>query len=220
MLLREEIQRQHELVLRLLESGKPTQSDGSTISNFIDALGKMQAFAPKAPDLAGVVDLMRFAKETITSTADSGSWSSVVDNLIKAVPTIIGGMAQMKKSESPNVKELSPQDRVLASEQAELALLKQAIERLKLEQRSGMPSGLVVDWISNHMEDASYRNVAEVLLNRPFENLFRQRRNRKRTVAKLVLRVYTDLRKALIDDQTPDNGSSPNAGAVGIRAKP
>ena len=157
--------------MRLLESGKPTQSDGSTISNFIDALGKMQAFAPKAPDLAGVVDLMRFAKETITSTADSGSWSSVVDNLIKAVPTIIGGMAQMK-TQSPNVKELSPQDRVLASEQAELALLKQAIERLKLEQRSGMPSGLVVDWISNHMEDASYRNVAELLLNRPFENLF------------------------------------------------
>jgi hypothetical protein len=219
MLLREEIQRQHEMVLRLLDGQKQTPQPGPSLSDIIAALGSMRSFIPQPPDitkmLPGLVDFIKLAKETAVGSESSG-WAGTIQSALTLLPSIMGGIASMKtNSGAPSPAGQDPAPRALNPEEAEKKLLSHAIEYLKTEAISGMDPGLVVDWISNHMEQPIYRNMAVILLNRQFETLFQVDKDlEKEPLRSWFLKVYTDLRKVLIDDN-PNSETEIAAGSVG-----
>lgn len=220
VLLREEIQRQHEIVLKLLEGQKQTQQTAPSITDLIGALASMKSLVPQPLDitkmLPGLVDFIKLAKETAGGGPDGSGWAGTIQSAIGMLPTILRGVSAMKASGGGPVPESpGPEETALNSEQAEKKLLSEAIATLKAEAISGMDPGLVVDWISNHMEQPNYRNMAVILLNRQFETLFQVDKDlEKEPLRSWFLRVYTELRKVFIDDN-PNSESNAAAGSVG-----
>jgi len=217
-LLREEIQRQHEMVLRLLESQKGQQNQSPSLHDIVGALASMKSLVPPAPGLdsvlPGLVGLMKFAKEAVSdSSSKESSFGSIVEGALKAIPMIFGGLQNMKgNGGQPATQENQP---VLTQEQAEKQLLGQAIARLKQEAVAGLDPELCVAWISSHQDDAGYRNMAVILLNRQFESLFAVDPDiEKEPLRSWFNRVYTELRKVFIDGNS-DQESDLTAGGMG-----
>jgi len=219
-LLREEIQRQHEMVLRLLESQKAPAAQGPSLVDLVAALGSMKSLVPPAPGLdsilPGLVGLMKFAKEAVTSdSGSSGSFGTIVEGALKAIPLIMGGLSGMKANNGASAEVQGQEPVTLNSEQAEKKMLGQAISRLKDEANGGMDPDLVVAWISSHMEDPGYRNMAVILLNRQFESLFLVDADlEKEPLRTWFKKVYDELRKVMIDDN-PSQEPTVDAGGVG-----
>jgi hypothetical protein len=216
-LMREEIQRQHDMVLKLLET-KGQQNPGPSLHDIVGALASMKSLVPPAPGLdsvlPGLVSLMKFAKEAVSdSSSKESSFGSIVEGALKAIPMIFGGLQNMKgNGGQPATQENQP---VLTQEQAEKQLLGQAIARLKQEAVAGLDPELCVAWISSHQEDVGYRNMAVILLNRQFESLFSVDPDlEKEPLRSWFQRVYTELRKVFIDGNS-DQESDLTAGGVG-----
>jgi len=214
--LQAEIQRQHEMVLRLLEGQKTPAPQGPTLTDIVAALGHMKNLVPAPPGfdsvLPGLVNLMKFAKEAVSdSSPKESSFGSIVEGALKAIPLIFGGLQNMKTNGGqPAVTDQN----VLTQEQGEKQLLTHAIQRLKQEAVAGLDPELVVGWISSHQEDAGYRNMAVILLNRQFETLFQVDSDlEKEPLRSWFKKVYDELRKVFIDDS--DQESDATAGGMG-----
>ena len=217
MILREEIARQHEMVLRLLESQKVSAPSGPTLPEIISAIGSMRALVPAPPDLTavlpGLVGLMKFAKEAV-SPDSGGGFADIVSGALKALPMIMGGIANMRKDASSGAAENS----AINAEQTEKELLAQAVATLKAEAANGTDPDSVVYWISSHMQQPNYRNMAVILLNRQFETLFQVDHDlEKEPLRSWFLKVYTELRKVFVDDNA-DKIPDITAGGVGGEA--
>jgi hypothetical protein len=212
--LQAEIQRQHEMVLRLLEGQKAPAPQGPNLTDIVAALGTMKNLVPQPPGLEsvlpGLVGLMKFAKEAVSdSSSKESSFGSIVESALKAIPMIFGGLQNMKGNGAPAAV---PDQNVLSPEQAEKQLLTQAVQRLKQEAVSGLDPELVVGWISSHQEDVGYRNMAVILLNRQFETLFQVDSDlEKEPLRSWFKKVYDELRKVFIDGDSSQE-SEPIAG--------
>jgi hypothetical protein len=216
LLLRDEIQRQHELVLKLLEGQKQPAQSAPTLTDIVAALATMKNLVPQPPALGdvlpGLTGLMKFAKEAVTEGGSGNSFSSIVEGALKAIPLIFGGIQNMRG----NGNQPEPTGgEVLTPEQAEKQLLGQAIARLKMEAVSGLDPELCVSWIASHQEDPNYRNMAVILLNRQFETLFDVDSDLgKEPLRSWFFKVYTDLRKVFIDGNVNQDADA-SAGGVG-----
>lgn len=207
-LLREQINRQHEMLLQMLQQNQ--KSGGLGDMNILQIMQLVKELQPKQADittiLPNIMDLFKSTMETAKEAAGASDgktdWAGLIGKAIQTLPGVIGGVAAMKQQQPSAYNPPAEQP----MQDAGAALL-QAIASCKPYALKGTDPALIVDWISANMDsaDPTYRQLALAILNMPYEDIQKADRDLEREPLKSWFRkLYDGLRELAGDEQTPE----------------
>jgi hypothetical protein len=171
--LRDALNRQQELLITLLtaQKDKPTGPSVAEIIQLIDGMQSRQAVAPDPSTMfSSISSLFAKAMDLAKDSAGGEDWKvtglRMVGTALDKLPQLIGPLMAVKMNqkqpggETMQPAPVNPDD-----------VLREAIAQLKPRALKGTDPGLIVDWIEDNLDDVGYKNMAIVILNRPFEQI-------------------------------------------------
>jgi hypothetical protein len=211
LLLQEQINRQQDMILRMIEK------NGSQQPNMLEmmrAMAEMQG-NNKQPDISAlltpVLDLfgksMELAKDSVAGSDSKMEWYKIISDAVTKLPAVLASLAprMMKGASMPDATELTP-------EQAAQEMLKQGISWLKAKAIAGKDAELQVELILDNLDDPRFKNLALLLMNQPFESFGAvDPEIMKEPLRTWFKQVYDGLKEAIADEN-----SSAVAGAGGL----
>ena len=219
-ILREQINRQHEMVLKILEQNSKG-NNAPTLPEIMGMVRDMQAMS-KPPDimavLPNILDLFKTSVELARDSAGGGdkgmNWIGLIEKVADKLPAMIGQVGAMRANPSRPGAE---RDAETMQAQADV-LLREALAYLKRKHANGKTSESVCDTILDNMDDASYHNLAVLILNRPFEQIAALDADfGQEPMKSWLLKIYTDLKLGVSNEDSepvtgPGGGASDVAG--------
>lgn len=174
-LLREQVNRQHELVTKMMESLSQRQA-GPGMTEMMAIVEKVSSMVPKQPDISAlIVPVMGLFGKVIEMGKDIGSggaesWKdrlvTLGMNTIEKLPLLLQQIGAARGG-----------DEMIAgngmSEGAALMALKEGIKQLKKKALAGKDPRLWVDVIADNFDDPQYQALALALANSTFEDFGR-----------------------------------------------
>lgn len=168
-LLRENLNRQHEMILKMMEQGNRR----SDISEIAAVFEMVQRAAPKPPDMSAMLGpvmeiltkSMELAKDNAGGTDTKLEMFKLIANGVKDVlPQITGAL--MARKDNGAAPAIVPEPATTPEQ-----VLKQALTVLKDKAVKGKSVETIVDYIADNMEDPANRAMVFSLLNKPFEEI-------------------------------------------------
>lgn len=205
-LLREQINRQHEMLLSMIQqASKAAPTAGPGIVEIITAVREMSALAPKPPDLTtifpGMLDMMKsfmdLAKDSVPGA--ESDWKSgllkVAGNALEKLPLLLGAMKMGKQPNGPESAAAGPADAD--------AMAKAAIDYLKPKALARKNVLVLVDFLADNFDNPEYHQLALVLLNRPFADFEKLDPEIGQEPCKTwFLTLYTELKKVIANESS------------------
>ena len=166
-MLQEQINRQHEMMLQILQAGKSDQP------NMLDLMRVMKELQPpeqKPPDITGLLapimglfeKSMELAQNATAGEDSKMGWFKIISQSIEKLPGMLSMMLPKKNGDQP-MQTIAPE---IAAQQ----MLTQGIAWLKKKALAGKDPDLQVEVIADNLENPEYRNLAVMILNQPFES--------------------------------------------------
>jgi hypothetical protein len=165
--LREQINRQHEMILTILQKNETKQPD---MLEMIRVMKELQPPEQKPPDITGLLapimglfeKSMELAQNASAGEDSKMGWFKIISQSIEKLP----GMLSMMIPKKNGVERME----TVAPEVAAQQMLTQGIAWLKKKALAGKDADLQVEVIADNLEDPNYRNLAVLILNQPFES--------------------------------------------------
>lgn len=177
MILQEQINRQHEMMLKLLEAGqKPQMSMGDIVGMMRD----MQAMAPKPPDMgamiAPVLDLfgktMDMARDSVGGESGKNSWFGLASSAMEKLPLIVGQMAAARGGAPiQNPPETQPDAEGGDMNFIQKRIVAGGISWLKEKAKAGKSIESIADFLLDNIDDRTFGPAAMSIINSPFEDI-------------------------------------------------
>lgn len=218
-ILRESINRQHEMILKMLEQNNAQ----SAMPDMLEMFKAIQVMTPKTPDLSTllptVIDLfgksMELARESSGGEDSKMQWFKLATGALEKLPSLVGAVMRNKTNGGAappgNQAPVVPMDAVTAE-----SMLREGIAWLKKKAIKGSDVSLYVDMISDNMDDPTYQNLAVLILNQPFESFAKLDPDIDREPLKAWFQsFYSQLRAAFDEHKNTDSIAGAGGGGSG-----
>jgi hypothetical protein len=202
-LLREQVNRQHEMILKFME--RPNGAAAPSMTEILGAVRDMQALS-RAPDLTTVIGpVIDLFTKTMEAARESGgdnsmSWLKLASGALEKLPQIVNQISAQKAQ--------AAQGAPAGPEQQAALLLQRGLAYLKDKALKNKDVTLYVDLLSDNLDDPNYRPVAGLLLNMPFEEIGKYDPEiLQEPLRAWFFRLYNELRKLMYENQEPATGA-------------
>lgn len=214
-ILREQINRQHEMLLQLLQR-KDSENKVPSITELLALVMQLQQ-ANKPPDMSAVLpsvmtlfkDTVEMAREAASGSDGKTDWAGLALKAVDKLPAIVGQIAAMRTAEK------APDNPPVAAGEGDEKMqienaVKTGIAWLKQKALAGKDPVLQADFILDNFDNPVYRAIGVRLMNMQFEDFAKfDPEIVQEPLRKWFQEVYNALREGLSDD------SSVTAGADG-----
>ena len=168
-LLKEQVQRQHEMLMQVMQGNKAAPTSLAEIMQIVASMQQMT----KPPDMMQVFpSLLGMFKETMEMARDAAGsgdgktdWLGLAYKAMDKLPAIVSQIAQ---SRTPVV--VNPQEKEETEDMKIDFALKQGIAYLKERAIKGKDPELQADMILDNFDEPQFRIVGTQLLNMAFED--------------------------------------------------
>src|SRR5262245_21242230 len=181
-LLREQLSRQQEMMLHLIDRPAPAAAPGGAGGNLlqlVQAVGALRELASPQSQVQGVIDALSeglklgMKQSTPPDAVDKVSTVlKIVDKVGEMLPRVIGPPGAPPPQGSPvhaaPAPSGSPAPAAAPAEDMQKSMLQNAIRYLKT--RIGRDPGVWADWILENLDDPNWAPLA-TLIDKPFEEI-------------------------------------------------
>jgi hypothetical protein len=171
-LLREQLARQHEMLLRLMEgNAKPP----AAVNDIVEGIARIHALTPKQESALGLSDLMaafrqgiEIAREVGTGGDEKMGWVHLIERVLEKAPALVGGIASAARPElNLSQAPAAPSPK----ENGHMLLLRSVLPFLKQKCLRQSDPGLYVDFVMDGNLDGPQLAALYKLLAEPYEQL-------------------------------------------------
>ena len=167
----EQMQRQHEMVLKMIEAMRP-HDQGLNPADIMSMVRDMAAMAPKGPDVGAILPTITtlFTKtmELAKDGADGGdklSWQGIAKYALQQLPGMLQTVALARAGQpvpNPPGGEAMPVEQMVAY---------QGLQWLKKRAKAGKSVENITDMLLDNIDDDTFGPVAMAILNSPFAEI-------------------------------------------------